>query len=76
MSETAVLVRMVNDMQIEDINKIAAPGVARIPQLSNAHRWHQRLGYTGQQILRRLQKIHTEWKGLITLISSLAKLVT
>lgn len=35
------------------VNKIAVPVVARIPQISSAHRWHQRLVHTGQQTLKK-----------------------
>ncbi|KAI1000090.1 hypothetical protein K3495_g8103 [Podosphaera aphanis] len=43
------------------IDAIAAPGVARIPLISSAQRWHQRLGYIGQNILKKTAQ-HT--KGL------------
>ncbi|KAI1004334.1 hypothetical protein K3495_g3876 [Podosphaera aphanis] len=32
---------------------IMAPGVARKPKTSSAQRWHQRLGHTGQKILKK-----------------------
>lgn len=32
---------------------IAAPGVARIPRITSAQRWHQRLGHIGQEILKK-----------------------
>lgn len=32
---------------------LAAPGVARIPNTSSAQKWHERLGHTGQKILKQ-----------------------
>ncbi|KAI0991688.1 hypothetical protein K3495_g16499, partial [Podosphaera aphanis] len=32
---------------------IVAPGIARVPKTSNAQRWHERLGHTGQKILKK-----------------------
>lgn len=37
----------------EKPNAVAAPGVARVPKTSSAQRWHQRLGHTGQKILKK-----------------------
>ena len=34
-------------------SNIAAPGVARIPKVTSAQRWHQRLGHVGQEILKK-----------------------
>lgn len=36
-------------------SNIAAPSLARVPQVSNVNRWHQRLGHSSQQILKKLQ---------------------
>lgn len=48
-----LLIKPFRDREIKRANtlsKIAAPGVAKVPQITNVHRWHQRLGHTGQQI--------------------------
>lgn len=37
---------------------LAAPGVARIPKVINADRWHQRLGHIGQQILKTAENLY------------------
>lgn len=37
---------------------IAAPGIARLPLVTNAQRWHQRLGHIGQQILKKQPNTH------------------
>lgn len=45
-------------------NNIAAPSVARIPHINNAHRWHQRLGQTSQQILKKTIQYSKGMEGI------------
>lgn len=46
------------------INPIAAPGVARLPIVKNAQRWHQRLGHVGQKILKETAKFSLGLEGI------------
>ncbi|KAI0992492.1 hypothetical protein K3495_g15693 [Podosphaera aphanis] len=55
-------------------SNIVAPGVARVPQITNAHRWHQRLGHTGQQILKKTMQCSLGWKELISVTLQRARL--
>ncbi|KAI0994848.1 hypothetical protein K3495_g13334 [Podosphaera aphanis] len=43
---------------------IAGPGIARVPKTSNAQRWHQRLGPTGQKILKKTAQCSKELEGI------------
>ncbi|KAI0991411.1 hypothetical protein K3495_g16776 [Podosphaera aphanis] len=43
---------------------IAAPGIARVPKSTNAQRWHQRLGHTGQKILKKTAQCSKGMEGL------------
>lgn len=45
-------------------NAVAAPGVARVPKSTNAQRWHQRLGHTGQKILRKTADCSLGMEGI------------
>ncbi|KAI0992311.1 hypothetical protein K3495_g15875, partial [Podosphaera aphanis] len=45
---------------------IMAPGVARIPKTSSAQRWHQRLGHTGQKILKKTAQCSKGLEGIDT----------
>ena len=45
-------------------NNKAAPGVSRIPYAADAHRWHQRLGHTGQQILKKTAQCSLGMEGI------------
>ncbi|KAI1008104.1 hypothetical protein K3495_g126 [Podosphaera aphanis] len=46
------------------LNNRAAPGVARIPHAIDGHRWHQRLGHTGQQILKKTAQSSSGMSGI------------
>ncbi|KAI0991075.1 hypothetical protein K3495_g17112, partial [Podosphaera aphanis] len=45
---------------------IAAPGIARVPKTTSAQRWHQRLGHTGQKILKKTAQCSKGMEGLDT----------
>ena len=43
---------------------IAAPGFARIPLTTSAHRWHQRFGHIGQKILKKTAQLTRGLEGI------------
>lgn len=43
---------------------IYAPGVARVPVPQNAQRWHERLGHTGQTILKKTSQFSKGLEGV------------
>lgn len=43
---------------------VAAPGVARVPTTTSAQRWHQRLGHTGQTILKKTAQVSKGLEGV------------
>ncbi|CAJ2645140.1 unnamed protein product [Trifolium pratense] len=43
---------------------VAAPGVARLPTTTSAQRWHERLGHTGQTILKRTAQTSKGLEGI------------
>ena len=45
---------------------IAAPAVARIPKISDAQRWHQRLGHAGAKILAKTKALSKGLEGIDT----------
>lgn len=49
---------------IQNVKNTAAPGVARVPHVTNAHRWHQRLGHTGQNILKKTAQYSIGMEGI------------
>lgn len=51
------------DKNLQNQN-IVAPGVARLPRDTNAQRWHQRLGHTSQQILKKTAQFSLGMEGI------------
>ena len=41
-----------------------APGVARIPRVTSAQMWHQRLGHVGLEILKKTAQCSTGLEGI------------
>ena len=54
------------DLRYDDVKTqpIIAPGVARLPTVINAQRWHQRLGHVGQRILKETAQCSIGLEGI------------
>ncbi|CAJ2651603.1 unnamed protein product [Trifolium pratense] len=48
------------------LTNVTAPGIARVPKTTSAQRWHQRLGHTGQKILKKTAQCSKGMEGLDT----------